>query len=106
MARQAAQSADAIAVQQAGYSPASTATAKSRPGSTARWSRRCIPNPAKRYDSLSEFLFDLRHPNAKYLGAAPTPLIERNPLLFWKSTTVVLALVVVFLLAVMHGMRH
>ena len=64
------------------------------------------PNPAKRYDSLSEFLFDLRHPNANYLGAASTPLIERNPLLFWKSTTIVLALVVVFLLAVMHGMRH
>jgi serine/threonine protein phosphatase PrpC len=68
--------------------------------------RAVHPNPARRYDSLSEFLFDLRHPNAKYLGAAPTPLIERNPLLFWKSTTVVLALVVVFLLAVMHGMRH
>ena len=68
--------------------------------------RAVHPNPARRYDSLSEFLFDLRHPNAKYLGAASTPLIERNPLLFWKSTTVVLALVVVFLLAVMHGMRH
>jgi len=68
--------------------------------------RAVHPNPARRYDSLSEFLFDLRHPNAKYLGAAPTPLIERNPLLFWKSTTIVLALVVVLLLAIMHGVRH
>ena len=35
------------------------------------------------------------------LGSAP--LIERNPLLFWKSTTVVLALAVVVLLALLHG---
>jgi hypothetical protein len=35
-----------------------------------------------------------------------TPLIERNPLLFWKSTTIVLALAVVLLLAIQHGMRH
>ena len=68
--------------------------------------RAVHPNPAKRYDSLSEFLFDLRHPNANYLGTSATPLIERNPLLFWKSTTIVLALVVVLLLAIMHGVRH
>jgi serine/threonine protein kinase len=60
------------------------------------------PNPAKRYDSLSEFMFDLRHPNANYLSTSSTPLIERNPLLFWKSTTVVLALAVVLLLALQH----
>jgi serine/threonine protein kinase len=60
------------------------------------------PNPAKRYDSLSEFLFDLRHPNANYLSTSSTPLIERNPLLFWKSTTVVLALAVILLLALQH----
>jgi len=60
------------------------------------------PNPAKRYDSLSEFLFDLRHPNANYLNTSSTPLIERNPLLFWKSTTIVLALAVILLLALQH----
>jgi serine/threonine protein phosphatase PrpC len=60
------------------------------------------PNLAKRYDSLSEFLFDLRHPNANYLNTSSTPLIERNPLLFWKSTTVVLALAVILLLALQH----
>jgi hypothetical protein len=60
------------------------------------------PNPAKRYDSLSEFLFDLRHPNANYLNTSSTPLIERNPLLFWKSTTIVLALAVTLLLALQH----
>jgi len=64
------------------------------------------PNPAKRYDSLSEFLFDLRHPNANYLSTSSTPLIERNPLLFWKSTTIVLALAVILLLAFQHFGHH
>lgn len=63
------------------------------------------PNPAKRYDSFSEFLFDLRHPNANYLATSSTPLIERNPLLFWKCTTIVLALAVIVLLAMEHMHR-
>jgi serine/threonine protein phosphatase PrpC/predicted Ser/Thr protein kinase len=63
------------------------------------------PNPHKRYDSFSEFLFDLRHPNANYLSTSSTPLIERNPLLFWKSTAIVLALAVIVLLAVQHMHR-
>ena len=62
------------------------------------------PNPLKRYDSLSEFLFDLRNPNSKYLTTPSMPLIERNPLLFWKCTTLALALLVVLLLA--YGAHH
>ncbi len=62
--------------------------------------RRAVhPDPLKRYDSLSEFTFDLRHPNAKYLNASAPPLIERNPLLFWKCATVILGCIVVALLA-------
>ncbi len=66
--------------------------------------RAVHPNPLKRYDSFSEFLFDLRNPNTKYLTTSSTPLIERNPVLFWKSTTLALALVVVLLLA--YGAHH
>jgi serine/threonine protein phosphatase PrpC len=66
--------------------------------------RAVHPNPFKRYDSLSEFLFDLRHPNTKYLTTSSTPLIERNPVLFWKCTTLVLALALVVLLA--YGAHH
>jgi serine/threonine protein phosphatase PrpC len=66
--------------------------------------RAVHPNPFKRYDSFSEFLFDLRHPNTKYLTTSSTPLIERNPVLFWKCTTLVLALIVVLLLA--YGAHH
>jgi serine/threonine protein phosphatase PrpC len=68
--------------------------------------RAVHPNPLKRYDSLSEFLFDLRQPNANYVKSAAAPLIERNPLLFWKSTTIVLALAVIVLLAMLHGMHR
>lgn len=67
--------------------------------------RRAVhPDPAKRYDSLSEYTFDLRHPSPKYLNAS-VPLIERDPLLFWKCTTLVLAVVIVVLLAIRHGAR-
>jgi serine/threonine protein phosphatase PrpC/ribosomal protein L39E/predicted Ser/Thr protein kinase len=64
------------------------------------------PDPYKRYESLSEYTFDLRHPNAKYLNSSSTPLIERNPLLFWKCTTAILACIVVALLFIQHGARH
>ena len=59
-------------------------------------------DPAKRYDSLSEFVYDLRHPNPNYINAATPPLIERNPNLFWKCATALLAIVVIVLLAKGH----
>jgi serine/threonine protein kinase len=57
------------------------------------------PDPLERYESLSEFVYDLRHPNATLLR--PTPLIERNPLGFWKGVSFALGLAL-FLLLVMH----
>jgi serine/threonine protein phosphatase PrpC len=65
--------------------------------------RAVHPDPYKRYDSLSEYTFDLRHPNAKYLNTSATPLIERNPLLFWKCTTAILSCIVLLLLVSRHG---
>lgn len=38
-----------------------------------------------RYDALSEFLYDLRHPNVRYLDESRRPLIERRPVTFWKG---------------------
>jgi serine/threonine protein phosphatase PrpC/predicted Ser/Thr protein kinase len=63
------------------------------------------PNPAKRYAELSEFLYDLRHPNQEFLQRTRPPLIERNPLVFWKGVSALLAVAVVALLAVVSG-RH
>ncbi len=67
--------------------------------------RAVHPDPYKRYESLSEYVFDLRQPNATYLNPSLTPLIERNPLLFWKCTTAILACIIVVLLAIHHGAR-
>jgi hypothetical protein len=60
------------------------------------------PNPARRYAELSEYLFDLRHPNREFVNGRPAPLMERNPVAFWKSVSFVLALVVAFLLSALH----
>ncbi|KFC74830.1 hypothetical protein FG93_01009 [Bosea sp. LC85] len=55
------------------------------------------PDPDKRYDLLSEFIYDLRHPN-RSLMSQRTPLIQKNPLLFWKFVSLALAALVVCLL--------
>lgn len=55
-------------------------------------------NPYKRYQELSEFLYDLRHPNKIFLHKTQRPLIERNPILFWKGLCGILLLGVMTLL--------
>ena len=49
------------------------------------------PDPNKRHEDLSEFTYELRNPNPAYIRTRTTPLLERNPLLFWKLTSVTLA---------------
>ncbi len=39
----------------------------------------------RRYGVMSELLYDLRHPNGAFLKEEPRPLIERDPLRFWKG---------------------
>ncbi|HEY9135058.1 MAG TPA: protein kinase [Pseudomonadales bacterium] len=43
-----------------------------------------------RYRDISEFIYDLRHPNKDFLKTVSMPLVEQNPLLFWQVTSVVL----------------
>lgn len=56
------------------------------------------PDPSKRYDKLSEFIYDLRNPNSAFLNKSRPPLLERNPLLVWKAVSLVLSLTVIYLL--------
>lgn len=56
------------------------------------------PNPYKRYGELSEFLFDLRHPNKAFLNKSGPPLLERNPVLLWKMISLTLTIIIVILL--------
>jgi serine/threonine protein kinase len=59
------------------------------------------PDPNQRYEELSEFVFDLRHPNKNFLKTSPVPLIERDPLLFWKILSAVLFFFVLICLALL-----
>ena len=50
-------------------------------------------DPDQRYDALSAFMHDLERPNPGLANAAARPLIDRNPLAFWKWLTVISLLV-------------
>ncbi|MBV1787490.1 bifunctional protein-serine/threonine kinase/phosphatase [Marinobacterium sp. D7] len=56
-------------------------------------------SPEKRYDDLSEFIYDLRHPNRAFLNKTRPPLIERNPVQFWQGVSALLACALIYLLA-------
>jgi hypothetical protein len=60
------------------------------------------PDPAKRYEELSEYVYDLRHPNKAFLSRTRAPLIERSPLAFWKGVSLLLAVIVVVLLVALQ----
>jgi serine/threonine protein kinase len=54
------------------------------------------PYPQQRYEALSEFLQDLHVPNKELVDKhRSAPLLERNPLLFWRALALILAVVVV-----------
>lgn len=56
------------------------------------------PNPRRRYEVLSEFLTDLNHPNSSLVSERRNrPLLERNPLVFWKGVALI-ELVIILLL--------
>jgi serine/threonine protein phosphatase PrpC/predicted Ser/Thr protein kinase len=56
------------------------------------------PNPYRRYEDVSEFIFALRNPDKNLLHKTRQPLVERNPVVFWKAVSLILAVVVVVLL--------
>jgi serine/threonine protein phosphatase PrpC len=60
--------------------------------------RATHPDPNRRYEELSEFVYDLRHPTADYLSRTRAPLLERNPVAFWRGVSLILAAIVVILL--------
>ena len=41
------------------------------------------PDPAKRHEALSEFVFELRHPNPRYLERAHVPWSKAASLHVW-----------------------
>jgi serine/threonine protein phosphatase PrpC len=62
------------------------------------------PNPFKRYGELSEFVYDLHHPNQDFLRKSRPPLMERNPVMFWKTISFLLAVALVVALRELHAL--
>lgn len=60
------------------------------------------PRPGKRYQDVLEFVYALRQPDPAFQGRRPPGLIERNPLVFWKGLSLVLAVACVVLLGLWH----
>lgn len=61
------------------------------------------PRPARRQEALSAFVHELRRPSPQQLRAQRSPLLARHPLLFWRSLSLGLALLVLVLLARLAG---
>ncbi len=80
------------------YVPASRHNPAIQPWVDGALRKAVHPDPSRRYDSLSEFLYDLSHPNPDFLQEAAQPLMERNPLGFWKALSGLLVLVNLLLL--------
>ncbi|MDT4836483.1 Serine/threonine-protein kinase PknD [compost metagenome] len=55
-------------------------------------SRALHPDPCSRTPELSEFTYALRHPAETARQGERLPLLERNPLAFWKGLSLVLAI--------------
>jgi len=64
------------------------------------------PNPYKRYDEITEFVHDLHQPNRAFLHKDRAPLLDRNPVLFWKGLSLILFLIIVFLLSTHPTLNH
>ena len=52
-------------------------------------------DPLKRYDEVSEFVYDLKHPSKQYLARRKPPLIETNPVLVWQCISAVLFILLI-----------
>lgn len=61
-------------------------------------------NPNQRYNAASEFIYDLKHPNPRLAisVSSSTPLLQRNPLLFWRSLCAAELIIILVLLYILQ----
>lgn len=50
------------------------------------------PDPQQRYDTLSEFVHDLSHPNPEFMKIQHRPLLEKDPTEFWRLLAIAMLL--------------
>ncbi|CAN5250376.1 bifunctional protein-serine/threonine kinase/phosphatase [soil metagenome] len=61
------------------------------------------PQAARRQGALSEFMHDLSAPGPQFMGRQNAPLLERNPLAFWRTLALLASLATLLLLALRAG---
>ncbi len=54
-------------------------------------------DPNDRYEELSEFLYDLRHPNKEFLAKKRPPLVEKNSVVIWQGISFVLLVIILIM---------
>jgi serine/threonine protein kinase len=59
--------------------------------------------PEQRYALLSEFNYDLGHPNKSFMNKKTTPLMQRNPLAFWKGLAAMLVIINLILIYILSS---
>lgn len=80
------------------YAPAQTHNADVPTWVDGALAKAVACDQRQRYDTLSEFLVDLSRPNAQFTQSKTAPLLQRDPVLFWKGVSLFLALVCLALL--------
>lgn len=58
--------------------------------------KACELSPNKRYEHVSEFIYDLKHPNSQYLSRPLAPLIEREPERVWQAISFLLLCLLIY----------
>ncbi|MEE8379620.1 MAG: bifunctional protein-serine/threonine kinase/phosphatase [Gammaproteobacteria bacterium] len=61
------------------------------------------PNPERRYGLLSEFIHDLTHPNTEFMKDTRGPLLEQNPLAFWRGLAIAMVILNCVLVYLVYG---
>ena len=93
-----------ISVERAAKKKFNYVPARQHNASVPDWIDACLqkavhPNPEKRYGLLSEFLSDFTKPNQTLLDKHNSqPLLERNPLAFWRGVAVIQFVVILLLI--------
>ena len=61
------------------------------------------PDPERRYSLLSEFIHDLTHPNKEFMKDKRQPLLEQNPIAFWRGLAIAMVVLNCLLVYLMFG---
>jgi serine/threonine protein kinase len=74
------------------YTPATIYNEAIPPWVDAALAKTVHQSPLERYDALSAFIEDMSRPNAAFAARQVPPLLERNPVAFWRGLAIVLFL--------------